>query len=193
MPRILVVDDELGVHEMMRSLFATLEVEDEYVTNGADALERYQTGGFDVVLTDVRMEKMDGLELTRKLKAFDPAAVVVLMTAYDRKDDVLTALKLGVFDFFVKPFKINEFLGSVKRALRQRQVNLRIAGGDFGGSPAPKTTGGALGADIASREAAVLTREKAVAALEADLRRRDEILRKTEELIKALFDQQHGQ
>lgn len=112
---------------MLRSLFASLEMEDEYVSNGVEALERYRKGDIDVVVSDIRMEKMDGLALTRKLKALDPAVVVVLMTGYDRKEEVLKALKLGVFDFFLKPFMINEFIDSIQRGIRQRKANLRVA------------------------------------------------------------------
>lgn len=131
MPKVLVVDDATGVHEMLRALFGTLGIDDEYCTNGAAALERYKQGGIDVILTDIRMEKMDGLTLARRLKQIDPAAVIILMTAFDRKDDVIAAIKIGVFDFFVKPFLVKEFSESMRRAFVQREANLLVESGQL--------------------------------------------------------------
>jgi len=131
MGKVLVVDDTTGVHEMLRALFSTIGVDDVYTTSAVDAIEIYRGGGIDVVLTDIRMEEMDGISLLRKLKKMDPNCVVILMTAIDRKDDVLAALKLGAFDFFVKPFLVNEFTASLKRAFteRSRLVAMSESGG----------------------------------------------------------------
>ncbi|MDP0498989.1 MAG: response regulator [Verrucomicrobiota bacterium JB022] len=124
MPKVLVVDDATGVHDMLRTLFATMDLEDAYAHSGAEALKIYEGGDIDVVLSDVRMEQMDGIVLLRRLKKMDPNAVVIMMTALDRKDDILAALKLGAFDFFIKPFLVNEFKESLRRAFDERRRRL---------------------------------------------------------------------
>jgi len=124
MQKILVVDDSAAVHEMLEQLFGTVGLSAEFVSSGKEALARYRQGDIHVVLTDVRMDKMDGLQLLGKLKELDPFAVVLLMTALDRKDDILNALKLGAFDFFVKPFRVHEFTQSLQRAIAERSRRL---------------------------------------------------------------------
>lgn len=121
MARMLVVDDADGVHEMLRTLLETMGIEGCFAAEGAEALEHYRRGDIDIVLSDIRMQPMDGLSLLKQLKKEDPQAVVILMTALDRKSDILQALKLGAFDFFVKPFMVNEFKDSIHRALRHRE------------------------------------------------------------------------
>lgn len=72
MPKVLVVDDATGVHDMLRTLFSTIGIDDAYATSGVQALEIYKKGGIDVVLSDIRMEQMDGITLLRRLKNWIP-------------------------------------------------------------------------------------------------------------------------
>lgn len=120
MPKILVVDDRSGSREMLGAVFGTVQAEPIFVDSAALALQRYEEGDIDVVLSEVRLPQIDGLVLTRKLKRQDPDAVVILMTALDRKSDLLASIRLGVFDFLVKPFGAQEFADSVTRAVAHR-------------------------------------------------------------------------
>lgn len=199
MPRVLVVDDAKGVHEMMATLFATMEnVEAVHAGSAMEALEIFKRGGVDVILTDVRMERIDGITFLRKLKKIDEDAVVIVMTAYDRKEDILTALKLGAFDFFIKPFSVNEFKDSLARAFAERGRRDAAAGGGNAEAlaslraqlekkehelrecqnAAEKARGGGadnpegLEKELAAREKAVREAEAALAKTQAEMERK---------------------
>ncbi|MCC5806369.1 MAG: response regulator [Opitutales bacterium] len=160
MPKVLVVDDAKGVHEMMATLFTTMDVEAIHATSATEALEVFKREKVDVVLTDVRMERIDGITFLRKLKKVDDAAVVIVMTAFDRKEDILAALKLGAFDFFIKPFSVNDFKDSLARAFEERERRDAALGGENAEALA------LLRGQLEEKEAALKAREEALAAAE---------------------------
>lgn len=121
MPSILIVDDLVSIHEMLAAVIQPTGLEPAFATDGEQALNRYRAGKFDVVLADLDMRPMDGLTLLRSIKAFDPNSVVIIMTAYASTENAIQALKYGAFDFLQKPFKIDELLKTLKRALEFRQ------------------------------------------------------------------------
>lgn len=91
-----------------------------FLESAQEALEAYQQGDVAVLVSDLRLAEMDGLVLARKVRRFDPDAVIILTAAIERKADLLAALRLGVFDFFVKPFGAREFADSLERAVAYR-------------------------------------------------------------------------
>ncbi len=143
---------------MMATLFATMDVEALHATSATEALEIFKRESVDVVLTDVRMERIDGITFLRKLKKLDDDVVVIVMTAFDRKEDILAALKLGAFDFFIKPFSVNEFKESLARAFEERAR--RDAG--LGGADAEALD--SLRVQLEEKEATLKEREEALAA-----------------------------
>ncbi len=117
---ICVIDDEA----MMRdSLEATLTAQDHKVflfENGQEALTMIKQHPFDIVLTDLRMPGLDGIELLRELRRLGLDVPVVLMTAHATITTAVEAMKLGAFDYVQKPFNVEEIEIVVERALRQR-------------------------------------------------------------------------
>ena len=107
-PRLLIVDDEAVVRDSLREWFA----EDGYpvfaVASARAALEKLAQEAIDVLLVDIRMPGMDGLELQRKVRVIAPRAAVVIMTAYGSVDTAVAALKEGAYDYIVKPFDPEE-------------------------------------------------------------------------------------
>ncbi|MCC5841117.1 MAG: response regulator [Opitutales bacterium] len=164
MPKVLVVDDAKGVHEMLRTLFETLNVEAAFAFSAIEAIGLFKKSSFDVVLTDVRMDKIDGITLTRKIRKLDPDSVVIVMTAYDRKDDILEALKLGAFDFFIKPFLVNEFTASLKRAFAERERRRRSRQSDDSSASEMAEELEALRVELEAREATLERREQEIQA-----------------------------
>ncbi len=160
MPKVLVVDDAQGVHEMMGTLFTTMDVEAIHATSATEALEVFKREKVDVVLTDVRMERIDGITFLRKLKKVDDDAVVIVMTAFDRKEDILAALKLGAFDFFIKPFSVNDFKDSLARAFAERERRDAALGGETAEALA------SLRGQLEEKEAALKAREEALTSAE---------------------------
>lgn len=125
---ILIADDEPIIRDLcMRALHGYHTVE---ASNGEEALDLFLRGGIDVVLTDVMMPKMDGLELLKRVKEREPTAVVVIMTGYADKELILKALKADADDFITKPLNLLQLKSGidkalVKRALKEEIANLR--------------------------------------------------------------------
>lgn len=119
---ILIVDDEEGLRLTMA---ANLELEGFTVTeagNGAEALELAKAEKFDLVLSDMRMPLMDGLELLRQLKQVQPETPVVLMTGFEREEKIKNALCEGVFTVLTKPCSVTQVVETLLRAMRRCSV-----------------------------------------------------------------------
>ena len=113
---ILVVDDEI---EMRIALETTLKREGHSITvaeNGKQALEELNEDSFDLVLTDVKMPKMNGVELLKALKKKSPKTVAIMMTAYGDIDNAVETIKTGAFDYLLKPFSAEILVATVNRA-----------------------------------------------------------------------------
>ena len=113
---ILVVDDEV---EMRIALETALKREGHSITlaeNGEQALERLNEGAFDLVLTDVKMPKINGIELLKTLKKKSPQTVTIMMTAYGDIDNAVETMKAGAFDYLLKPFSAEILIATVNRA-----------------------------------------------------------------------------
>lgn len=116
--KILVVEDE----ELMRSILRQLLEDDGFDVLTADraenALEIFSQNEINVTLTDIRMSGMDGLELLDRLKAIDPEAIVVIMTAFSSVDSAIAALRKGAYDYVTKPFVNEDLMQTVRNAVR---------------------------------------------------------------------------
>ena len=129
-PRVLVVDDDVGVRYTLAEILREIPVDVELAEHGEKALELARATAFDLVLTDLRMAPMDGLELLAHLRAEQPALKVVLITAHGSERHAVQAMKLGAFDYFRKPFEVDELVAVVQRALdsvRLERENERLA------------------------------------------------------------------
>ena len=114
--KVLIVDDEI---EMRIALETTLKREGYDLTlaeNGVQALERLNEKTFNLVLTDVKMPKMNGIELLKILKKQSPKTVAIMMTAYGDIDNAVETMKAGAFDYLLKPFSAEILLATVNRA-----------------------------------------------------------------------------
>jgi DNA-binding NtrC family response regulator len=121
--RVLVVDDESSVREMLTIALGRLGYHVEAVPSAREALKTVREGGFDVVLTDIRMPQgPDGVELLQQLKEDDPALQVVLMTAYASLETAVSALRSGASDYITKPFQIDDVCARIDRAFAQRRL-----------------------------------------------------------------------
>ncbi|MGH8019781.1 MAG: sigma-54-dependent transcriptional regulator [Opitutaceae bacterium] len=123
MPSILIVDDLVAIHEMLEAVVQPTGLTAGFATNGEQALAKYKSEKFDLVLTDVDMKPMDGMTLLKELRAFDPASVVIIMTGFASTDSAIQALKLGAFDYIQKPFKVDELLKTIRRALEFKEFS----------------------------------------------------------------------
>jgi two-component system, NtrC family, response regulator AtoC len=114
--RVLVVDDEENLRVVLRTLLRRHGYEVETASSGEEALGMVDSFGPDVVLTDVRMPKMGGLDLLSTLKAKGNDATVIVMSAYGNMDLALDAMKAGAYDYVQKPFKPDEVVLALRKA-----------------------------------------------------------------------------
>ncbi len=120
---ILVVDDEDLILDVIARYLAQRGEHCETTTSGQQALERVQAYDFDIVLTDLTMPGIDGLELTRRVKALRPQTVCIVMSGVGTRLDVIAAMQIGVFDFLDKPFSDLAVLAMViERAATSRRL-----------------------------------------------------------------------
>jgi len=129
--RVLVVDDDAGVRYTLREILASDGIEVDEAEDGAAALARYEASPVPLVITDLRMPRMDGMELLRRLLARAPAPRVVLITAHGSERQAVEAMKAGAWDYFRKPFDNDELLAVVRRAVeavRLTAENERLTG-----------------------------------------------------------------
>ncbi|MBI3080328.1 MAG: sigma-54-dependent Fis family transcriptional regulator, partial [candidate division NC10 bacterium] len=120
--RILVVDDEPDMVETVARILTHLGHEPVTATEGGAAVELLERERPDLVLTDLRMPGMDGLEVLKEVKRIDPEAPVVLFTAHATIQTAVEAIKAGAFDYITKPFTADQLQVVIERALTQRRL-----------------------------------------------------------------------
>jgi two-component system response regulator AtoC len=116
MRRVLIVDDEENLRLVVRSFLKRDGYEVEAAAGGEEALGLVESFGPDVILTDVRMPKMGGMDLLATLKAKGNEATVIVMSAYGNVDLAIEAMKAGAYDYIQKPFKSEELLLTLRKA-----------------------------------------------------------------------------
>jgi len=114
---IMIIDDEKIVGDMAKLSLEKDGFEVETFLNGESALERLQQKQFSVVVTDLKMKGIDGLEVLRTVKRLYPGIKVIMITAFANLDVAIEALRDDVHDFFPKPVKIKDLKQSIGRAL----------------------------------------------------------------------------
>ncbi len=120
-PRVLVVDDDSSLREFLEIFLAKEGYKVASAASGEEAIAMVKNEGFSLVITDVRMPGMDGVELLKGIKAMDPALPVVLITAFASLDAAVVAMKEGAWDYLTKPFRIEELRDVVENAISSRQ------------------------------------------------------------------------
>jgi len=129
MDKLLIIDDEADIQRSFRRLFASPEVEVITASSGEEGLAIIPRERPDLVLMDVRMGGMSGLETLRRLRETDARLPVIMMTAYGTTQTAIEAMKLGAFDYLLKPFdvpKLKELVAGALRAARQMRAVVSV-------------------------------------------------------------------
>ena len=116
-PSILVVDDELHLRELLKLLLTHKGYAVEAAGDGEAALELLRERRFDLVLSDMRMEPIDGLTLMREAQRLQPGLPVIMMTAYRSPEVIAEATESGAAGYVIKPFDASELLATVAKTL----------------------------------------------------------------------------
>ena len=145
---LLVADDDPGLRESLERTLTREGYRVVLASDGRAALEREQAGGVDLIVTDLRMPGLTGLELLRAAKAIMPDVDVILLTAFGTVEEAVKAMKDGAYDFLTKPFRREQLIKLVDKALERRDLieqnkelkkqleDIRAKGQMIGSSPA---------------------------------------------------------
>jgi len=121
-PSILLVDDEPDIMEILEIVLAGAGMEVHKAVSAADALDQLRRTEVDVVISDIRMPDMSGVDLLKEARRLSPGTVFILITAYASTDTAIEALQHGAFDYLTKPFKMEELLNIVRHSLEKKTL-----------------------------------------------------------------------
>ena len=121
---VLVVDDELGIREGCRRILSRAGHQVVVAAAGEEGWQQIQSGQFDLVLLDIMMPDINGMELLKRIVPFDPDLVCIIITGYATVELAVQAIKGGAYDFISKPFDANVLLMTVRRGLERRRLSL---------------------------------------------------------------------
>lgn len=126
-PKILLVDDELRFRSTTSKLLAARGLTVVTAGSGPEALERMRSNSFDVVILDVRMPEMGGVAVLAELKKLAPDVEVIIMTGYASVDTAKEIMKLGAYDFMLKPCAIDDLVEKIEAACDRKAARRRLA------------------------------------------------------------------
>ncbi|NUO00706.1 MAG: sigma-54-dependent Fis family transcriptional regulator [Saprospiraceae bacterium] len=117
MAKILIVDDEGSIRRTLREILEFEKYEVSEAVDGLDALAKVKQGGFDLILLDIKMPKMDGMEALDRIRESAPDAQIIMISGHATIDTAVEAVKRGAFDFISKPLDLNRLLITLRNAL----------------------------------------------------------------------------
>lgn len=148
-PRILIVDDEEVARKNLAHILSRENYTISTAANGMEALSKLDQYEFDVVLTDLKMEKVDGMEILETTKTRFPDTEVIMITGYASIDSAVEAMKKGAFHYVAKPFKLDEVRDMVAQAIDKKSMEKETKGSVLCFSGPPGTGKTSLGRSIA--------------------------------------------
>lgn len=123
---VLIVDDDESIRRLLSVVLAREGYQTTTAEDGLLAIDAFKAGAPDIVLMDIRMPGLNGIEAMQQMHAIRPGATIILMTAFAELDTAIQAIKLGVFDYVVKPFDLAEINLLVERAWQMRDMRKQI-------------------------------------------------------------------
>jgi DNA-binding NtrC family response regulator len=124
---ILVVDDDAAMRDYLREELEHEGFRVDVAGSGRAGVERVKQGGIDLVVSDVKMPDLDGLDLLREVREVQPAPYVITITAFGSIDTAIRAVKLGAFDYITKPFEIEQLVLVIDKALSEQALRSEVA------------------------------------------------------------------
>jgi two-component system response regulator PilR (NtrC family) len=126
MARILVVDDDESIRDVLTESITSLGHEVNTAVDGLDGVAQYKSGEYDVVITDLKMPRMDGLELLQEIKKYRKDTIILVITGYPTIDSSVQAIKMGAYDYITKPFRIEELEIVINNALERKMLGSQL-------------------------------------------------------------------
>ena len=119
-PHILVMEDEASVAQGLKMVLSEEGYDVDVAMTGGSALDTFNKKGFDLLVADLRLPDIDGMEVVRQVKEKKPETEVVVITGYSSVDSAVEAMKLGAYEYLPKPFTDDEFKNAVEGALKEK-------------------------------------------------------------------------
>ena len=124
MANILVVDDDKGIREILEIVLTQEGYEVTSVEDGVKAIAKCRRQKYDLIITDLKMPKMDGIEFLKAVKEISPESLVILITAFASGETAVKAMQEGAYDYLEKDFDIEDLKVIVQNALEKKGLNL---------------------------------------------------------------------
>ncbi|MBI5197679.1 MAG: sigma-54-dependent Fis family transcriptional regulator, partial [Nitrospirae bacterium] len=122
MGHILVVDDEKGMRDFLAIMLQKEGHEVTLAASGEEALEQIQREIYDLMVTDIRMRKLSGMDLLKEVKESSPDTIVIMITAFASPETAVQAMKQGAYDYITKPFDVDAVKLTIRRAMEKRTL-----------------------------------------------------------------------
>jgi len=126
MTDILLVDDEKSIRTTLSLFLERQGFKVEPISDGKSAVEKLKTNFYDLVITDLKMKDVDGLQVLREAKAINPLTEVIVLTGFGTVESGVEAIKLGAYDYIQKPVDMDEFVLLIEKALERKDLKLKV-------------------------------------------------------------------
>ena len=127
-PKILIVDNEERFRKTMRKLLSVRGLEAATAGGGREALEELRRRDYDVVILDVHMPDMGGVEVLSEIKKIDASTEVIILTGYASTDTAVRIIKLGGYDFLLKPYDLDDLIEKIEAAYDRKTARRKLMG-----------------------------------------------------------------
>jgi len=125
-PKVLIVDDEERFRTTMCRLLSIKGLDASTVGSGQEALEKIRQETYDVLILDIRMPEMGGLDVLSEVKSIDPFVEVIIMTGYASVDTARDIIKFGAYDYLLKPYDTDQLLEKIENACERRATRISL-------------------------------------------------------------------
>ena len=122
--KILVIDDEETISNLLNDYLSEIGYSITVARNGDEAIREINKGGFDIIITDIKMPDINGIELLKAARTIDPNAVIIVITGYATIETTQEAIRLGAYDYIIKPFQMEEIKFVVKKGIETKRLIL---------------------------------------------------------------------
>src|SRR4051812_23292173 len=122
MPKVLIIDDEKAISNTLKDIFQYEKFDVEIANDGIEGIKKAEKENFDLILCDIKMPKMDGIEVLARLQEMNPDIPVIMISGHGTIETAVDAIRKGAYDYIAKPPDLNRLLVTVRNALNHSNL-----------------------------------------------------------------------